>query len=84
MLYAPDTLRQMCRCSHHRATHFEGKGACLGMHCDDCHEYRDDTKPVPPPAPSTEPLNEGFADSDDPPSTPATHPGPSWPWAIFP
>lgn len=42
----PETLRQVCHCGHHRATHFENAGACLGLGCDGiCKHYRDDQKP---------------------------------------
>lgn len=52
-----DNLRHDCKCGHHRDTHFESKGACLGMRCD-CAIYRDVSDPTPdtvPPRPKTHP-----------------------------
>lgn len=40
-------LRETCHCGHHKDTHFESAGACLGMRCDDCLSYRDDARPDP-------------------------------------
>jgi hypothetical protein len=47
----------MCHCGHHKDTHFDGgKGACLGIGCNHCKSFRDDTKsdmqrPPPPVRP---------------------------------
>lgn len=37
----------LCRCSHDKSTHHEGKYCCLAMLCD-CTSYRDETKLEPP------------------------------------
>jgi hypothetical protein len=87
-VYAPHTLRETCHCGHHKDTHFaepNGKrGACLGMRCDDCHEYADDTGPKPAPRvrvpdpPPTDPDLDAFTLAGfSPPKTP----NPYYPWA---
>lgn len=42
-----DVVRRECHCGHHQDTHYEGSGACLGMRCDDCTQYRDRSRPDP-------------------------------------
>ena len=64
-LYAPDTLREMCRCGHHKSTHHHETGACLGVHCDECFEYDDDSKPAVAKAPPAPPSTAPSLDVDD-------------------
>ncbi len=35
---------EVCHCGHDKTTHFEARGSCLGVHCNDCQIYvhRDD------------------------------------------
>jgi hypothetical protein len=40
-------LKQLCKCGHHKDTHFEKEASCLGMHCE-CKRFVDETdEPVP-------------------------------------
>lgn len=72
-IHAPHTLKDTCVCGHAKETHYEGKYACLGMHCDDCHGYENASSPAPspstkapPPAPSTDPILPEDDDDLDP------------------
>jgi hypothetical protein len=60
--------RETCHCSHDKATHFEGKYNCLGVHCNDCKSYRNEWGPVKPPEDSIippPPETEPTVDDDD-------------------
>ena len=48
-----DILRAVCHCGHHRDTHFEKSGTCLGIGCDvgACTAYRSDRLPRVPAKP---------------------------------
>ena len=39
--------KEICRCGHHKDTHFKSESTCLGMRCD-CLRYRDDSVPETP------------------------------------
>jgi hypothetical protein len=83
-IHAPGTLKETCRCGHHKSTHHLETGACLGVHCDDCFEYDDASKPKLPPAPpSTDPIPAVLPDLDDDVSVAPVAPY-YYPWAYPP
>lgn len=52
-----NTLREVCKCGHDKATHFKGKHNCLGLYCNDCKEYRnewEDDAPITVRAPPSD------------------------------
>lgn len=62
-LSAPWTLKQQCRCGHHKDTHFESKYTCLGVLCE-CKKYR---SPDEPDIPSLPVVEEKAPDTDPAP-----------------
>ena len=55
-------ILEICHCGNDRASHFEGKHACLALACD-CTSYVDRWDPKPPPTKrSAEPGNSGWVD----------------------
>ena len=76
---------EVCWCGHDKATHFEQRHTCLGMHCDDCRMYihRDDPD-RPERTKKPEPRYAIWEDDVDVPPTPIpTPPAPGYGPAPF-
>lgn len=42
-----NNLRQLCKCGHHKDTHYDKEYACLGACCE-CKRYRNEDEPNEP------------------------------------